>query len=185
MDMNFSNLIIIGIDGYDGSGKTSLAAFLASKIPGVMISVDDHIEKHKDSYVPALNAISLYRALQNHDGVVILEGVCLLSVVEKLGISLSCHIYIKQITEAGIWRDEEECTCLQEPELLIKKLENQNREFNLFKSNNQEIKAEQPNADLSGLRKEIIRYHSQFNPVEVADYVVNRNSLGHCGHEKN
>src|SRR5438874_5414131 len=49
-----STTAVIGIDGNDGAGKTYLARYIASKIHGEVVSLDDCIDQHKGSYIPNL-----------------------------------------------------------------------------------------------------------------------------------
>lgn len=84
---------IIAIDGEPGAGKSTFSAELgkAYKIP--VIHVDDFLLPGQDEYVGAISVDSLKLAVAWQRPLII-EGVCLLRVLEKIGITADIHYFL-------------------------------------------------------------------------------------------
>jgi uridine kinase len=100
---------IIGIDGFDGSGKTYLSHEIGKKLNIPVLNLDDYLIKGKESYVEHLKYKEISEFIEKNKNSFIIEGVCLLDVLKKLHLDLDCLIYIKLLDEDGVWRAEEEC----------------------------------------------------------------------------
>ena len=104
---------VIGIDGFCGSGKTFLARQLSQALKADLVSTDCHVVKQGGHwhYVERLDLATLNNSLHQTaraDRKVILEGICLLEVITRLGISTNsvCHVYVKRLSKnSGIWHD--------------------------------------------------------------------------------
>lgn len=97
---------IIAIDGRDGVGKSRLAKILKQHLDASVISVDDFVTPALGCYLNALRIDRLKEEMANAStGVVILEGIRILDVLDSLGLASSCHIYIKHM-KYGLWVDE-------------------------------------------------------------------------------
>jgi hypothetical protein len=83
---------IIGIDGYYGAGKTTLADALSAAIGIRNAHLDDYLHRHQGSYVSSLRFPDLSVALRNLP--VIVEGLCLLAVLDQLGMKPDLLIYV-------------------------------------------------------------------------------------------
>jgi len=166
---------LLGIDGMDGAGKTNLATRVGKKLNASVIALDDFIEENKDAYVPILESEDVRSVRANADGPVIVEGVCLLAAIEKIGIPISRLVYVKKIDQYGVWDDEDEC---DPPENIEELLEKKRQELKAFRKVEAQLEnAEMPKDEqvqLSGLRKEVIRYHAKYRPLGKADYVFER-----------
>ena len=173
-ELDFSKNLVIGVDGYDGSGKTTLTNKLGGVFPVDIISLDDYLYKERDCYVAALDLGRLQRTLVQRPRSIVMEGVCLLEVMSKLQVKCSFLIYIKRISEMGEWFDEEECTPMDDPEAFLVELGEQSRLFSGFVRDGEGRSYTADGGAVTGLRKEIILYHTKYDPVASADCVVLR-----------
>src|SRR5207249_6732225 len=103
-----STTAVMEIDCNDGAGKTYLARYIASKIHGEVVSLDDCIDQHKESYIPNLRIEDIRTKVRSAHGPIVLEGICLLEAAEKIGILIDKLIYVKRM-KGREWRDEVEC----------------------------------------------------------------------------
>jgi hypothetical protein len=166
---------VLGIDGKDGTGKTTLAKHLAESIGASVISLDEFIEKNKDAYVSVLRVPHLKRAIAEVSGPVIIEGVCLLDALKRMAIPLSRLVYVKRISSYGVWCDEEVCDPPEDVEAYLAKQREDNRLFAELEAHLEGSEgAATEDAQLTGLRTELIRYHAKYRPVHQADYVFER-----------
>ena len=93
----------------------------------------------------------------------IIEGVCLLAVTKHLGLSLDKLIYVKLMDTYDSWNDEDNCSVTSDINEFI---ENQLELLQLM-CGNKSIKS-------IGLAEEIIRYHHQYKPQDIADIIYKR-----------
>jgi hypothetical protein len=115
-----SPMKFIGIEGFMGSGKSYLAKHLATIMPAwCMLGVDDcsldllypeqaSSAPRTEPYIECLDldvlAVKLSDALARCP-VVVIEGICLGDVLERIGESVDLMIYLKVIGHNGIWHD--------------------------------------------------------------------------------
>src|SRR5215813_6192420 len=99
----------IAIDGSDGVGKTTLAVALRRLVGGTVISVDDYVAKHQGTYLSSLKVLALQAVLEGACSPRIVEGVCLLNVLEKAGHAPDVLIYVRRVTADGFWHDQDTC----------------------------------------------------------------------------
>lgn len=170
---------IIGIDGKDGAGKTTVAERIARATNGTVVSLDEYVEKSRGGYVPYLRVPDAITAVGRAAPPVVLEGVCLLAAVETMGVELDKLIYVKRMSEHGFWLDEDECSLTQPVEDAIQRMEDDLRRFVQAERHIEEhtpdahSESDEP-VQLSELTKELIRYHAKYRPQEHADYVFHR-----------
>ncbi len=81
------------IDGYHGAGKSTIAYDLATYLDIPSLHLDDYLLPGKGGFLEFIRYPELSTALQPRP--IILEGVCLLAVVKRLGITPDVHIYIQ------------------------------------------------------------------------------------------
>jgi hypothetical protein len=123
-----------------------------------VIELDSFLDKNKGSYVDHLDIEGVRNAARSRRFIV--EGVCLLKVIELAGFNLDLLVYVQR-HHLGLWADEEYLGLGQSVEEHLKK----ERHFLAI------IKgSDAPEADL-GLAEEIIRYHHEFVPHEKADLI--------------
>ena len=98
---------IIGIDGWTGVGKTTLASALASSTGGSTYDLDEALNGDQKSYVPALRLHKIATALASPCGFLFVSGICLREVLQQAGCLADAHIYVKEMATWG-WPDEDE-----------------------------------------------------------------------------
>lgn len=101
---------LIGIDGFSGTGKTTLAFELAHHLNGIRLGLDSYVSKEKpaDCYVGLLRIDHLRRDLGNlldRFAFVVLDGVCLLKALESIRITPKLLVYVKKHSPQGLWHD--------------------------------------------------------------------------------
>jgi hypothetical protein len=76
---------IVGIDGIDGVGKSTLAKVLGRLLGATVLSLDNHLTEDQGSYIPYLRYDEIAQLAQtNHQ--VIVEGICLRAALGRLGL---------------------------------------------------------------------------------------------------
>jgi hypothetical protein len=147
---------VVGFDGLDGTGKTSIAQLLSAKMGTTCVSLDHHIEKNTGRFIDAIQCADLQvDILMAYGQVLLIEGVCLLAVTVKCQIPINKHVYVRRLSALGIWHDEETCN----PTTTAENLKNEALALRGAGS-----------SDL-GLEGELIDYHCQYKPYEKADVI--------------
>lgn len=169
------NGFVIGIDGKDGSGKSYLARELSETLSIEYLSLDNYLNENNNNYTEHLDIKSIQEDLKIKNKPLIIEGVCLLAVTKKAGITLDKLIYIKRVNSSGVWLDKKECQFEKKPNELILELEHDLKQFVKFEewmgwSDNNDGKEVQ----LPELVKELVYYHSEFSPCIKANYIYER-----------
>lgn len=103
----FPDGALVGIDGWTGVGKTTLASALASELSGCAYDLDSALTRDRKCYVAALRLDEIAEALAAECRFIFVSGICLREVLEKVGRSADPHIYIKRMATWG-WADEDE-----------------------------------------------------------------------------
>ena len=161
---------LVTIDGFDGTGKSALAKALGKIIGAEIISLDDFLEKQQGHFLTAvkygaLNQIVL-SALEKGKPV-ILEGCLVQAVIKRLKLESSFRAYIMKTSQMFSvpeheWADEREILYDEiSTNELITKLEEQAKKFD-------------HSSKMSGLTKELIHYHRDYRPHDIADVIVKR-----------
>jgi uridine kinase len=162
--------VVIGFDGMNGVGKSTLARKLAPLLGATVISLDNHLNKNRGAYVPCIRCQEVTAALRaSGKRVVIVDGICLRAVAERCGFAIDVHIYIKQVSkESGLcmWHDADLCLA----ETPVDVLKRNAREIRMAEALMNGEDVEQAEKDI-GLREELIDYHAQWRPVEKADAI--------------
>ena len=138
---------VIGIDGWTGVGKTTLATSLARATGGSTFDVDDALVRDQRCFVPALQLDAIRDGLAEPKGLLFVSGICLRQVLELAGREADVHVYVKRMAMWG-WVDEDELTGGSLPEI--------------------------PGASGEAPRREMRSYHSQWQPHLRADYEFHR-----------
>ena len=138
---------IIGVDGWSGVGKTTLARNLANAVKGSAYDIDSALDRDKKSFVPSLRLDEIRTALSSPARIIFVSGVCLRQVLQGATVSAVAHIYLKRMASWG-WADEDE----------------------LVEQNNAVALAEGGGI----LRQEMRDYHAEWQPHIEADYEFQR-----------
>jgi hypothetical protein len=138
---------IIGIDGWTGVGKTTLANSLAMALGGSFYDVDAALNRDQTHYISVLRLNEIERALEEPLGLLFVSGICLRQVLDSVSAKADAHIYVKRMASWG-WADEDEITGAGIPEI----------------------------AGASGeqVRRELRVYHERWQPHVSADYELHR-----------
>ena len=145
----FPGPAIVGIDGWTGVGKTTLAQLLSGKLQGSFYDLDTALIRDQKHYVAALRSDEIRQVLSEADGLLFVSGICLRHVFQEVGMAANAHIYMKRMATWG-WADEDEISGLAAPEI--------------------------PGASGEKVREELRLYHGSYQPQLVADYEFQRPS---------
>lgn len=138
---------VIGIDGWTGVGKTTIARSLADILSGSAYDVDMALDRDRKHFVSALRMHEILEALALPSGLLFVSGVCLRQVLQNAQCNAGAHIYIKRMATSG-WVDEDEVDGSGAPEI--------------------------SGASGETLREEMRLYHGQWRPHLRADYEFHR-----------
>ena len=169
--------IIISIDGKDGSGKSHLALCLCCRNENfIYFDLDTHYWSSKK--LPYVENID-YEMLQNNirntfsdKEIVVIEGVCTLSILEKLSLNPKIAIYIKKLNDSGWWIDGKEFNYELDLEEVLENRREVSRKWSELEGldQNRAVKSV-TDTDIS---YDIIRYHFRHKPDKKADIIYER-----------
>ena len=166
---------LISIDGFDGVGKSRLTKRLAEELGFQSVNLDGFVEKNQNCYFEVLR----YPDLSDHiagKNLLIVEGCLVQNVLSRLGVSADYKIYIFRGIPMTADYDEDRADqhdvlvgskC---PEEIIKYQEDRLRKWV-----NAAPVEDGDSGDcygLTGLEKELIRYHKSVVPHRTADLIV-------------
>lgn len=147
----------IGIDGTNGAGKSTLARSLSVILGLSHLNLDDYLIQEQGGFLDHLKYNEIKRKMLQLECFVV-DGVCMLSVLEKIETRVDCMIYVKRMCH-GVWADERECEITGDIEEYIKK------ERELVRL----IEESETTPKSLGLAEEIIRYHEKYKPHQKAE----------------
>jgi hypothetical protein len=108
--MDYSNLPLdwsrIVIDGDPGAGKTSLAKEIARELGAKRVSLDDYLPGNGNAYLLQLDYERVRRDILDGGSKVVVEGICILKVMAKIGIGYDFHIFMKRFNGFVGWELE-------------------------------------------------------------------------------
>jgi hypothetical protein len=91
-EVSLGKFSIIAIDGHLGVGKTTIAKLLSNQLGFECIHLDNFLSQGKGLFVKNLDFLSLKLVLRKRP--VLIEGICMLEVLEKLDVSADLVIYV-------------------------------------------------------------------------------------------
>lgn len=160
------NSYVITIDGWDYTGKSTLAKRLAEELNLCVIELDQFLNKNQGGYVQHIQYERLRNAFAHasHPRVLV-EGICILKVLQRLRISPNIQVYMKKLSAEETWH----------PGLTLDPGKNAEQVIEEDKSLRKQIAVRRgnPGTEATGLEVleyEIIRYHYTFKPHETADF---------------
>jgi hypothetical protein len=144
---------IIAIDGKNGAGKSCLAKKLQGLIGGGIVSLDQFVEPNQHGgFVGFLDQTAITTAIERCATPKIIEGVCVLEVLDAIGHNPDILIYVKEIYFGYLWKDEDMLD--RDPEEPLEELI--------------------PRKALTLLTEQVIRYHNKYRPSGQAQIIFNR-----------
>jgi hypothetical protein len=169
-----ANASLIGIDGIDGSGKTTLSKKIADELGYIQIKLDDYVDRNCGTFVEHIRYDELRSSIHSTHAPIIIEGVCLLAVLEKLQRKADLFIYVRRISDYGSWRDEDKCDIIGDVDELILKEKETHRMFCEAEARIEGKNFDSNACDIPPLIEEIIRYHHGYAPHMRADIIYDR-----------
>lgn len=106
-----NSCLVIAVDGAYGSGKSTLARKLAEQLGAVYFEVDKYVLGDGRPYRQQLRYDDMRRDLEaiRGRGTVIVDGVCLLDILDRINAPPDVSIYVKRMDSMGIWQDDDTC----------------------------------------------------------------------------
>ena len=147
---------LIGIDGKDGSGKSYLCDQVSAELNLPAVHLDDFVERHKGGYLEHMQLDQLASAISGRTAAILVEGVCLLQVLARVGVRPDFLIYVKRMSAHGWWQDEGDC------------------DFPGSFSEFQRQHFRQGLGALPALEVEVLSYHLAHRPHNAANHVCYR-----------
>lgn len=166
--------IIISIDGKDGIGKSTLAKMISVQLGFCHIELDKFLVEKKNHYVDSIRYDELLKALSpstKNGTIVIIDGICVLSVIDRLGLQPNHKIYVKKTTPEGFWYDQHDFDLNSSPETIFETREVQARQSAKAFGESYEGSPDET------LFHEIVRYHFKHQPHITADFIIEYNHL--------
>ena len=122
--------LLIAVDGVHGSGKSTLAQAIGEKLGGRVISLDErYLEKHTGAYRSSIRYEVLREDIERfktEERALVIEGVCLLEILDKVDVSPDVAIYVKRIDQYGFWVDAGICDRTQGLDQILEQIRNGN-----------------------------------------------------------
>ena len=145
---------IISIDGVDGVGKTLLSTKIAKELCLSSIELDDFVQENQDGFIDYIDYDRLLDKIISNKPVVI-EGICVLQILNKIQIKPDVSVYIKVVDRYGFCNG-------------------QIKYFPPDKSAEEVINERKSKGFSVGYEVDVIRYHYSFIPHENSNYIFER-----------
>lgn len=168
--------LVISVDGVNGSGKSYLAWSLSNKYGYAYIDIDgNYLIQNNGKYIDFIKYNKLSEkitALSNTNKIMVVDGICILRVLNTIEINPDIKIYVKKI-HFGHWRDGNLFDYKRNiDELLVERRESLEEFENI--SAHIEGRSSEINDSEEDMSHEIIRYHYEYKPDINADIVFER-----------
>lgn len=100
--------VIVAVEGFSGSGKTSLAQRISISLNIQYIDTDCYIIKNSDSdyYLSLLDIDHLKEVVNSfiqRNKSLLFVGICAQETLRMLGFRPGYRIYVKQVSSSGLW----------------------------------------------------------------------------------
>jgi hypothetical protein len=168
-----SSLKVLAVDGFPGAGKSTLANFIAEKLNWQHINLDDYIEKHQGQYINSMQNYKIIDLINTQKVPVIIEGLCLLQILQINNIDYDFLIYVKKISLSGNWIDKDEYFSSGDVEKFVtkkrkdyEKISKIGAMFDRDASSDEYV--------FNDVIEEVIRYNDKYSPHMVANIIYSR-----------
>ena len=151
---SFDSKSTVSVDGVDGVGKTTLSTKIAQELCLSNIELDDFVQKNQGGYINHIDYDRLLKKI-NANKPVVVEGICVLQILQRIQIRPNVRIYIKVV--------DRYCFC-----------NGQIKYFPPDKSADEVINERKIKGFSVGFEEDLIRYHYNFTPHEKSDYIFER-----------
>lgn len=158
----------IGLDGMDGVGKSTLAKVLGAKMNYPVVGLDDYLERERGGYIDYLRYDELQIMLDQDSFIV--EGVCLLEAIERIGCKLDLLVYLK-LHHHGVWRDAGVCEIDGDPRNTVERKQRELADFAQIEARLTDTDESQAPPRLPELSAELIHYHAKYRPQHTAGLI--------------
>ena len=161
---------IVTVDGWQGSGKTTLAKNLASSLGLSRYELDDFLQEHRGGFLEYLDYLQLTAALTEafkKSRPILLDGICVLEVLQRIGLRPDVKVYVRKISASGIWHHGLKLDPSKTAEQVIEEDREIARRW-------AEMEGTKFGESGEPLAYEIIRYHYKYLPHETAQFYFNR-----------
>ena len=95
---------LIALDGFSQVGKTPIANRLRIDLQREIFSLDKYIQNKTGKYVAELDMGKILADINRCNGFAIVEGICMLQVLDKIGLQDIQHVYLKKLRNNN-WED--------------------------------------------------------------------------------
>jgi hypothetical protein len=98
------------VEGFTGSGKSKLSNDLGRDLEATVVHTDEFVVPGDESlpypdrldYGRLTTEITLAKSTRS---LIIVEGICLRDVLERLRLSADLFVYVKRVANNGLWHD--------------------------------------------------------------------------------
>lgn len=160
----------VTIDGFDGAGKSHLSLGLAIRLGLEILELDEVLARNRGCYVESIRYPDLARRIALATEPLVVEGVCVQKVLNRLQVRPLLAIYVRKIESDGSWPPNELVDPSRNPDDVIAERKELDRRMAWVLGENPDPIEAMPDT----LRHEIIRYHHEYQPHLTADYVFDR-----------
>lgn len=87
---------IIAIDGDLGSGKTRIANEISDRMQMPVIHIDDFLIPNTGQFLDSVKYFGLKKEIKEAGSRLVIEGICLLDILNKINVKYSIYFFIKR-----------------------------------------------------------------------------------------
>lgn len=171
-DIESNRLQLVSVDGKCGSGKSALADYIIKDTGFIHIDLDDdkYLHQNKCGYVEFIKYEILENdliRLKNSKKVIIVNGICILKILDKIKIQPELKIYVKRLSLYGYWYDGNYFDYSRSAVEIIQEEEEANMRF----IEGTQVKEYEYRKTIL---HELIRYHFEYKPDLTAQILYER-----------
>lgn len=164
---------VVGLDGGNGIGKTTLSNKIGEDYGFSIIHLDDFLNKNQDGYVGQIRVGELEEKIEASQKPLIIEGCCLREILKLLSIEAEAIVYMK-LMRHGVWVEEREYDIKGSLEDHIAKHIADTKALAQSISGEDEDDFQEEDDYLSALTMDLFHYHSDYKPHTTAEYIFER-----------